>query len=296
MPIDRVFSHDEVWLNREQCILEMVKRMRLAKEIYEAQVKELVDENKPKNEAIVNKKTFDLGQKVLLYKSRAKLGHSKKLTKTWTGPWIVIKCFDNQINYQVKLLSDGKRKQTAHAGNMKAYYAPDMTSLSWSNNPPEEYVDEPMYVVESIRDQRINSDGDTEYYIKWTDYGEECNTWEPIESLSESLHLIQQFNNRNQLNLANDDQADGQAESSRVETQDNHESVIADHQIAATSEPLPSQVNTSSSSLPIVIEAQAAPSDETVPPTAVVSRPSRQEVMKSISVRRTGRTPIYYKN
>jgi hypothetical protein len=193
LPIDRVFKHDEVWLNKEQCILEMVKRMREAKRLYEQQVANAVDGKKRLNEAIGNKKTFKLGQEVLLYKSRHRLGRSKKLTKCFTGPWVICKAFDNGINYLVKLSKDGSKKQVCHVGNMKAYNSRDTTALSWSLSPPEEFDENPFYVVEEIRDSRVNDEGDAEYFVKWKDYGEEDCTWEPIECLANATEALEEF-------------------------------------------------------------------------------------------------------
>ena len=196
LPIDRVFKHDEVWLNKEQCILEMVKRMREAKRLYQQQVTEAVEEKKRMNDSIEHKKSFQLGQEVLLYKSRHRLGRSKKLTKCFTGPWVICKVFENGINYLVKLKRDNSRKQVAHAGNMKEYSSRSMTALSWSTNPPEESDDNPFYVVEEIRASRVNETGETEYFVKWKDYGEEDCTWEPIESLGNATAALEEFERR----------------------------------------------------------------------------------------------------
>ncbi|RWS14081.1 chromobox protein 1-like isoform X3 [Dinothrombium tinctorium] len=39
------------------------------------------------------------------------------------------------------------------------------------------------YTVERILDKRINDDGVIEYFLKWQDYDESFNTWEPIGNL-----------------------------------------------------------------------------------------------------------------
>lgn len=56
-----------------------------------------------------------------------------------------------------------------------------------SNNDPEEYS------VEAIRQKRRTRAGTYEYLIKWANYPEEDNTWEPLENLK-CPELIQKFN------------------------------------------------------------------------------------------------------
>ncbi len=72
-----------------------------------------------------------------------------------------------------------------------------MTSLAWSVNPPEEFEENTFYVVEEIRAKRLNVDGETEYFVKWKDYGEEDCTWEPIESLVNSTEALDLFQKKN---------------------------------------------------------------------------------------------------
>lgn len=58
----------------------------------------------------------------------------------------------------------------------------------------QEDSDEPdEYSVEAIRKKRLNKDGIVEYLIKWQDYPESANTWEPIDNLS-CPELIAKFN------------------------------------------------------------------------------------------------------
>lgn len=55
------------------------------------------------------------------------------------------------------------------------------------SNDPEEYN------VEAIRQKRRTKSGAVEYLIKWANYPEEENTWEPLEHLK-CPELIQKFN------------------------------------------------------------------------------------------------------
>jgi hypothetical protein len=48
------------------------------------------------------------------------------------------------------------------------------------------------YYVEKILDKKIE-DGEVRYLVKWENYPDEDSTWEPVENLSNSKHLIEDF-------------------------------------------------------------------------------------------------------
>ena len=52
---------EDEYVSPESCILDMARKMREAKLIYECYVEEALDEKKRFNEAIVNKRSFDIG-------------------------------------------------------------------------------------------------------------------------------------------------------------------------------------------------------------------------------------------
>ena len=49
------------------------------------------------------------------------------------------------------------------------------------------------YPVEKILKKRNDQDGKPEYWIKWKDYGEESNTWEPMSNLQHCKDLVTEF-------------------------------------------------------------------------------------------------------
>eukprot|EP00116_Pleurobrachia_bachei_P011198 sb/3471460/ len=55
-----------------------------------------------------------------------------------------------------------------------------------------EEEEEEIYVVEKILDKRVLEDGTVLYYLKWRNYPESDNTWEPVSNL-ECDELINEF-------------------------------------------------------------------------------------------------------
>lgn len=65
-----------------------------------------------------------------------------------------------------------------------------------SHDSDNDSADSGEYIVEAIRAKRKNpKTGTTEWYIKWKDYPEAANTWEPTENLK-CPKLMQEFNER----------------------------------------------------------------------------------------------------
>ena len=195
-PVDRVFSQEEEYGSSENCVLEMARKMRQARITYESYVTEAIDEKKRFNEAIQRKRCFEIGDLVLIYKRKIPKGTSSKFAHCWHGPYMVIIKYDNQINYLLQYTKRGK-KEIAHIGNMKKYFAPSETRLAEIESQFEltgrkASASAEEFEVDEILDQEEVED-ETRYLVSWKGYEEKDNSWEPIENLSNAKQKIQKY-------------------------------------------------------------------------------------------------------
>ena len=59
-------------------------------------------------------------------------------------------------------------------------------------------ISEELYEVENIREERINHKGHSEFLVKWMDYPESENTWEPFTNLKNCRQEIIEFRSKDQ--------------------------------------------------------------------------------------------------
>jgi hypothetical protein len=131
-------------------------------------------------------------------------GATPKLSARGWGPFEVLEVI-NDVAIRLKLPPKWKMHPVVHA----SYLIPWKTSDQFPDRdppPPDpEVIDgEEHFHAEAFRNHRMYQKK-FQYYVKWTGYGEEDNTWEFFDNLKEDLspdalaHLVQKYQEDRQL-------------------------------------------------------------------------------------------------
>jgi len=138
------------------------------------------------NQRVVTEHSFQPGDlaKLFAFIRPSLEQHSKWLAK-WIGPFQILKV----VGKANVVVTDGKRKQTVNASRLRPYHQrsneeisnfPTLPDFVHSNNLAN--TDEE-FEMDRIVAHRETSHG-REYLVKWTDYSDAHNSWEPAIHLS----------------------------------------------------------------------------------------------------------------
>jgi hypothetical protein len=114
---------------------------------------------------------------------------NKKLDYKYIGPY-KIKQKISKHNYELDLPPKVKLHPIFHISLLES--AQDTIQVKTGNEPDTEVDGPEEYIVEAILDvNKIN--GKTMYFIKWKNYPDSENTWEPPEHLTGAQRLLKDF-------------------------------------------------------------------------------------------------------
>lgn len=124
---------------------------------------------------------------------------SDKLDFKKLGPYEVLKRIGT-VNYEIDLpIQEGKRGRTVHPVFHISLLEKALVDEETGEIIRDEIViqgEELEYEVESIEDIRPNAEHRREYLIKWKNYDEEHNSWEPPENLTNVKELLKRFHQK----------------------------------------------------------------------------------------------------
>jgi hypothetical protein len=123
---------------------------------------------------------YEVGAQVWLEATHLKIHHQKtKLAPKRYGPFPIIKEI-SPVAYQLRLPAAWGIHDVFHASLLSLYHETTAHGPNFSRPPPELIDGEEEYQVERILGHRYHGRAKAlQYLIKWVDYPESDNTWEP---------------------------------------------------------------------------------------------------------------------
>jgi len=143
----------------------------------------------------VNNIDYKVGQLVKVFSwKRTPEGLNSKWLPVWLGPFTVIKT----IGTSNILISDGKKNQMLHVSRTHPYHQRENTDRLAVLPELPEYMEtnqntEEDFEIDYVLAER-HRNGENEFLIKWTGYGDELNSWEPERNVSKVS--VEEFRNR----------------------------------------------------------------------------------------------------
>ena len=119
---------------------------------------------------------------------------SKKLADKFSGPYVIEEPIGKQA-YRLNLPTAWRQHNVFHISLLKPYRPRDGEKDAMIMTAPEIVNDVKEYAVEQILSKR-KTKGVTRYLVKWKNWGDEYNQWEPEENLANAQEKIEEFENR----------------------------------------------------------------------------------------------------
>lgn len=114
---------------------KLVQKLKVASDVVRARLLKGDERRVRDNAAMTDVMTFEVGDKVLLHNPIVKQGHSRKLTAPWIGPFQVIDCYPNLVNYKIHALDklgrlvNNARSRLVHVSRLKRYHDPAQSRI-----------------------------------------------------------------------------------------------------------------------------------------------------------------------
>jgi hypothetical protein len=175
----------------EEIITELqttLKHVQTNLQLAQERQKKYADQNR-------REELFTVGDKVLLDAIDITFtSGSKKLLDKFIGPYKIIEVI-SPVAYKLELPQKMRIHNVFHVSKLKRYHSTDSfpDRVQEDRPPPAVLMDgEEYWYVEKIINKKIKNKK-IYYEIKWKDYPEWENTWEPIENVKHAVDAINEY-------------------------------------------------------------------------------------------------------
>jgi hypothetical protein len=113
----------------------LIEKLKVAQSVVRERFLHHDEQQQADNEAMNKVMKYAVGDKVWLHNPVVKQGLTRKLTSPWTGPFQVVDCFNNLVNYKVHPLDklgrliNGAKTRLVHVGRLKKYLDPQSSNI-----------------------------------------------------------------------------------------------------------------------------------------------------------------------
>jgi Chromo (CHRromatin Organisation MOdifier) domain len=119
---------------------------------------------------------------------------SRKLMERQVGPYPITKILSKNA-VQLKLPPSFKIRPEINITCLRPYKPPTIPGQQVTPQPPIEVEGVPEYIVEEILDSRLRRNK-LEFLVKWEEYTDENNSWEPEDNCRNARKAIHDFYNK----------------------------------------------------------------------------------------------------
>lgn len=185
---------------------ELVETLRDAHQLALTNIEQSQAEQRAGYDARTRELAFEPGDPVFIFTPTVATGNTSKLTSKWSGPYRVVERVD-QHTYRLRDASNRVLPDLVNVRRLKhsverpaeLTFTPEAPEDQPATPPEESSEDsgseggEEFFKVEAILQRRRAEQGGFDYYVKWTGYSEDDNSW-VHESDFNNKELINEFN------------------------------------------------------------------------------------------------------
>jgi hypothetical protein len=216
LPVDAMLKMSDQFLDNADYVSELLRKLTSAYTVAKENLLEMKTKREADNDELKYRLDYNVGDKVYLFVPDSKKGRSNKLRSRWHGPCEILERL-SPVNYRIRIIKvngKGTNVMVVNVRRLKPVTDPNIISqrvadanksvddiLLDFNQYTQRAQDRALvegdlghrYEIEKIVDKRNLLDRGIEYFVKWKNFSDKYNSWEPVANLSKATELIDDY-------------------------------------------------------------------------------------------------------